>query len=190
MTLPFIIGISGASGAIYGIRLLEVLKAAAIPTHLVISKAAQLTIASETPYALRQVQALATEFHPIQEISASIASGSFKTQGMIIAPCSMKMLGEIANGCGGSLIARAADVTLKERRRLVLMARETPLTLAHLRNMTAVTEMGGIIAPPMPAFYSNPQNLEEMVDHTVGRVLDLFSIDHPLVKRWEGLPTV
>ncbi len=183
-----IIGISGASGAIYGIEMLKALKAANIETHLVVSKTAQITIAHETPYTLPQVHALATHTHSAADLSASIASGSFKTLGMVVAPCSMRSLAEIALGSSTTLLTRAADVCLKERRRLVLMARETPLTSAHLRNMLAVSDMGGIIAPPVPAFYSKPENLDAMVAHTVGRVLDLFDIQHSLVQRWDGVP--
>lgn len=183
-----IIGISGASGAIYGVRLLEALKAAQVETHLVVSKTAQITLAHETDRSLSQVQKLASHFHSAQDLSASISSGSFKTCGMIIAPCSMRSLAEIATGVTTSLLTRAADVVLKERRRLVLMVRETPLTSVHLRNMLTLSDMGAIIAPPVPAFYSRPDSLEAMVDHTVGRVLDLFDIPHTRVKRWEGLP--
>ena len=183
-----IIGISGASGAIYGIELLKALKIAGIETHLVITKTAQITISHETSYSVPQVQALADHFYSVMDLSASIASGSFRTRGMIVAPCSMRSLAEIATGGSTNLLTRAADVILKERRRLVLMARETPLTNAHLKNMLSVSEMGGIIAPPVPAFYSNPTSLEAMVAHSVGRILDLFDIDHSLVKRWEGIP--
>jgi len=182
-----IIGISGASGAVYGIELLKALKIAGVETHLVVSKTAQITIAHETNYTLPQVQALAAHFHNASDLSASIASGSFKTAGMIVAPCSMRTLAEIAHASSTTLLTRAADVILKERRKLVLMVRETPLHSAHLRNMLAVSDMGGIIAPPVPAFYSKPKTLEEMVAHTVGRVLDLFDIPHALVTRWEGL---
>ena len=183
-----IIGISGASGAVYGIELLKALKSAGVQTHLVISKTAQITIAHETNYSIPQVQALADHTHSAADLSASIASGSFKTLGMIVAPCSMRTLAEIATANTTTLLTRAADVVLKERRRLVLMVRETPLHSAHLRNMLAVSDMGGIIAPPVPAFYSKPASLEEMVGHTVGRVLDLFDIPHALVKRWDGVP--
>jgi 4-hydroxy-3-polyprenylbenzoate decarboxylase len=181
-----IIGISGASGAVYGLELLKALKAASIETHLVVSKAAQITLAHETGYSLAQAQALASYSHSVSDLSASIASGSFKTAGMIVAPCSMRSLAEIATAHTTTLLTRAADVVLKERRKLVLMVRETPLHAAHLRNMLAVTEMGGIIAPPVPAFYSQPASLDDMVRHTIGRVLDLFDIDHALVRRWQG----
>lgn len=179
-----IIGISGSSGIIYGIRLLEVLKKTPIETHLIISKAGQLTRAYETDISATDLKALADVYHPCTDITASIASGSFKTMGMIVAPCSMKTLGEIAHGTGTTLLSRAADVVLKERRRLVLLPRETPLHLGHLNNMVSVTQMGGIICPPVPAFYTKPQSIADLVDDTVGRVLDLFDVDCGLVKRW------
>lgn len=179
-----VVGISGASGFVYGVRLLELLDALDIETHLVVSRAALLTMAHETDYKLADVTALASHYHRADDIAAGIASGSFRCLGMVVAPCSMRTLAEIASGVSSSLISRAADVTLKERRPLVLMARETPLTLAHLRNMTAVTEMGGIIAPPVPAFYACPENLGQMIDHTLGRVLDLFGLDAGTALRW------
>jgi flavin prenyltransferase len=182
-----IVGISGASGAIYGIELLKALKAASIETHLVITKTAQITIAHETSYSIPQVQALASHFYSVADLSASIASGSFKTMGMVVAPCSMRSLAEIAMASSTNLLTRAADVILKERRKLVLMVRETPLHNAHLRNMLSVSEMGGIIAPPVPAFYSKPTSLEQMVAHTTGRILDLFDVNHQLVTRWNGI---
>lgn len=182
-----IVGISGASGAVYGIELLKALQSAALETHLVLSKTAQITIAHETPYSLPQIHALATHVHSPQDMAASISSGSFATLGMVIAPCSMRSLAEIATGVTTSLLTRAADVVLKERRRLVLMPRETPLHSIHLRNMLTLSDMGAIIAPPVPAFYNNPTSIEMIVAHTVGRILDLFAIEHPLVKRWEGL---
>ncbi len=184
-----IIGISGASGAIYGIRALEVLRELNVHTHLVISRAAQITIAHETEYTLTQVQALAGTVHSAQDISACIASGSYACTGMLIAPCSMRSLAEIASGCTTTLLTRAADVTLKERRKLVLLPRETPLHLGHLRNMVTVTEMGGIIAPPVPTFYAKPQTLAHMVDHTIGRALELLGIPNTLAVTWEGLRT-
>jgi len=187
MTHPIIIGISGASGAIYGIELLKALRAASIETHLVISKTAQITIAYETDYSLPQVHKLADHFYSVNDMSAAIASGSFKTMGMIVAPCSMRSLAEIGTGMSTNLLTRAADVILKERRRLVLMARETPLHSIHLKHMLTLSDMGAIIAPPVPAFYSKPANLQEMVAHTVGRVLDLFEIEHQMVKRWAGV---
>lgn len=179
-----IIGISGSSGIIYGIRLLQVLQNLPVETHLVVSKAGQLTRAYETELSLTELKALADVYHPCTDISASIASGSFKTMGMIIAPCSMKTLGEIAHGISSTLLTRAADVVLKERRTLVLLPRETPLHLGHLNNMVSITQMGGIICPPVPAFYTKPQSIADIVDDTVGRVLDLFNVESGLVKRW------
>ena len=181
-----IVGITGASGFAYGHRLLQLLRETDVRVHLVVSRSAQLTMAHETDLKLSDVTALADQVHRNDDVAACISSGSWRTLGMVIAPCSMKTLGEIACGTGSTLIARAADVVLKERRRLVLMARETPLTLTHLRNMVAVTEMGAIVAPPVPAFYARPANLEQMVDHTLGRVLDLFDIDVGAVRRWTG----
>ncbi len=181
-----VVGISGASGAIYGIRLLEVLQETPIETHLVISKAAQITIAQETDYSLKDVQKLADRHYPHGDIAAPVSSGSFLTMGMIIAPCSVSSLAAIATGISGNLLTRAADVMLKERRRLVLMVRETPLHTVHLRHLVTLSEMGAIIAPPVPAFYNAPRNIEELVTHTVGRVLDLFDIDTKKLRRWEG----
>ena len=178
-----IVAISGASGAIYGIRALEVLKAAGIETHLVVSKAAGLSLEAETDLSLSDVHALADVVYKPADIGAAIASGSFKTLGMLIAPCSVKTLGEITTGVTSSLVSRAADVCLKERRRLVLMVRESPLHLGHLRSMAAVTEMGAIVAPPMPAFYTKPRTLDEMVRQSVARTLALFDIDAPMT-RW------
>jgi 4-hydroxy-3-polyprenylbenzoate decarboxylase len=182
-----IVGISGSSGVIYGIRLLQALRDTDVITHLVMSKPAEMTLALETDVKAAAVRAMADVSYPIGDIGAVPASGSFPTMGMVIAPCSTKTLAEIATGISSSLLGRAADVTLKERRRLVLMVRETPLHLVHLKNMLAVTEMGGIIAPPVPAFYARPASLEEMVDHSVGRVLDLFGIDNDLARRWDRL---
>ena len=183
-----IIAITGATGAVYGVRLLQELqKLPAIQTHLVVSDAATLTLHQETGLQRREVEALADVVYKARDIGAAIASGSFLSDGMIVAPCSMKTLASVAHGLSDNLIARAADVVLKERRRLVLMVRETPFNLAHLRNMTSVTEMGGVIFPPLPSFYHNPQSIAEMVDHTVGRVLDLFAIEHQLTPRWTGM---
>lgn len=183
-----IIAITGATGAVYGVRLLQQLGATAgVETHLILSDAAVLTLHQETGLQRKQVEALAHVVHKQRDIGASIASGSFQSDGMIVAPCSMKTLAAVAHGLSDNLIARAADVVLKERRRLVLMVRETPFNLAHLRNMTAVTEMGGIVFPPLPSFYHHPQSIGEMVDHTVGRVIDLFGIQHALGPRWSGL---
>ncbi|MDF1677734.1 MAG: UbiX family flavin prenyltransferase [Legionellaceae bacterium] len=180
-----IVGITGASGTVYGIRLLEVLKSLPIETHVVVTKAGQLTRAYETDTSLDALKALADVYYSPNDIAACIASGSFKTMGMVVAPCSMNTLGEIAHGISNELLPRAADVVLKERRRLVLLPRETPLHLGHLRNMTQVTEMGGIIYPALPAFYHRPATIAEMVDETVGRVLDLFGIETTLFKSWE-----
>lgn len=183
-----IVGITGASGVIYGLRLLECLQNSGIETHLVLTRAAEMTISYETQRSIREVKALADTAYPIADIGAAIASGSFHTLGMAVIPCSMKTLAEIASGVTSNLLTRAADVTLKERRRLVLVPRETPLHLGHLRNMTAVTEYGAIVAPPMPGFYAQPQSIDDIVDHTVGRVLDLFGLDTALVRRWSGKP--
>jgi 4-hydroxy-3-polyprenylbenzoate decarboxylase len=174
-----IVGISGASGAIYGVRLLQALRKTDVESHLVITQ--------ETSLKLADVAALADHVYGEQDIGAAISSGSFATSGMIVAPCSVRTLSEIAYGTTGNLVSRAADVVLKERRRLVLMLRETPLHLGHLRAMSAVTEMGAIVYPPVPAFYAQPSSIEQMVDHTIGRVLDLFEIDSGGVSRWEGL---
>lgn len=179
-----IIGISGASGVTYGVRLLQLLRNAGVETHLVMSKTAELTFAYETNLKIAEVRELANVTHAIDDMASAISSGSFRTAGMIVAPCSMRSMSEIASGVTTTLLTRAADVVLKERRRLVLMVRETPLHTGHLRTMTALSEMGAIIAPPVPAFYAKPENLEDMVEHTVGRVLDLFDIDIGVVRRW------
>lgn len=179
-----IIGITGSSGIIYGIRLLETLKSLSIETHLVVTKAAQLTRAYETDLSAASLKSLADFYYPITNIAAPIASGSFQTMGMIIAPCSMKSLAEIAHGIASNLLTRAADVVLKERRRLVLIPRESPLHLVHLQNMLQITQMGGIVCPPVPAFYHQPQSVLELVNESVGRVLDLFDIESGLVRRW------
>jgi 4-hydroxy-3-polyprenylbenzoate decarboxylase len=179
-----IVGISGASGVIYGVRMLQMLRTLGVETHLVMSKSAQLTLTHETDMSVAEVKALADVTYSNADIGASIASGSFRVSGMVIAPCSIKTLSEIASGITGSLLSRAADVTLKERRRLVLMLRETPLHLGHLRSMVAVTEAGAIVSPPVPAFYARPASINEMVDHSVGRVLDLFGIESGAVRRW------
>ncbi len=184
-----IVAITGATGAVYGIRLLEQLRDDPDwESHLVMSSSGVLTALEELGKKRADIESLANVVHSVKDIGATVASGSFRTAGMVIAPCSMKTLAEIANGMAGNLISRAADVVLKERRRLVLLVREAPLNLVHLRNMTAVTEMGGIVFPPVPAFYSNPNSVDDIVNHTVGRVLDLFDIDHRnLVQRWQGL---
>lgn len=183
-----VVAITGATGAIYGVRLLQQLAATpGVESHLVVSDAASLTLHQEVGMQRRDVEALAHVVHRNRDIGAAIASGSFQTEGMIVAPCSMKTLASVAHGLSDNLIARAADVTLKERRRLVLMVRETPFNLAHLRNMTAVTEMGGIVFPPLPSFYHRPASIDEMVDHTIARVLDLYGLEHALAPRWSGM---
>ncbi len=183
-----IVAITGATGAVYGVRLLQHLSAIdGVETHLVVSEAASLTLHQEVGMQRRDVEALAHVVHRNRDVGAAIASGSFQSDGMIVAPCSMKTLAAVALGLSDNLIARAADVILKERRRLVLMVRETPFNLAHLRNMTAVTEMGGIIFPPLPSFYHRPATIDDMVDHTVARVIDLFGIEHSLAPRWAGM---
>ncbi len=182
-----VVGISGASGVIYGVRALEMLRLAGVETHLVITRSAQITLAHELPLKLADVHALADKVYRADDIGASISSGSFQTIGMLVAPCSVRSLSEIASGVTAGLLSRAADVVLKERRRLVLMLRETPLHLGHLRSMMQVTEMGAIVAPPVPAFYARPQSLDDMINHSVGRVLDLFGIDTNAVHRWEGV---
>lgn len=173
---------------IYGVRLLQMLRELPIETHLVMSKSAEVTLAYETDMKVAQVKALADHAHTITDMAASLSSGSFKTLGMIVAPCSVRSVAEMASGVTTSLLTRAADVILKERRRLVLMVRETPLHLGHLRNLSALTEMGAIVAPPMPAFYNRPKTLEDMIDHNLGRVLDLFGLDTGKVKRWGEEP--
>ena len=179
-----IVGLSGASGVVYGVRLLESLRNLPVETHLVMSKSAEVTLAYETDLKVSDVQALADVWYPAGDMGAALASGSFRTLGMVVAPCSMRSLAEIASGVTTSLLTRAADVVLKERRRLVLMVRETPLHSGHLRNMLSVSEMGAIIAPPVPAFYARPASLDEMIDQTVGRVLDLFGLESDAVRRW------
>lgn len=180
-----IVGISGASGVYYGVRLLELLRPTDIETHLVMSRAAQVTLGHETDLKVADVNALADVVYQPQDIAAAISSGSFPTLGMVIAPCSIRSLSEIATCVTTSLLTRAADVMLKERRRLVLMVRETPLHLGHLRAMVAATEAGAIICPPVPAFYARPATVDQVVDHTLGRMLDLFGLDVGVVKRWK-----
>ena len=179
-----IVGVSGASGAVYAIRMLEILREMGIETHLVVSQPGRMTVNYEAGMDYPTLSALATHHYGAQDVGAPISSGSFKTLGMIVVPCSMRSLSEIATGVTTGLLTRAADVVLKERRRLVLMVRETPLHTGHLRNMTAASEIGAIIYPPVPAFYSEPKSLEEMVDQTVARALDLFDLDAPETKRW------
>jgi 4-hydroxy-3-polyprenylbenzoate decarboxylase len=182
--LRLIVGISGASGVIYGVRLLEALKTLPVETHLVMTRTAEVTLAHETDLKVAAVRALADVAYGVDDLAAAISSGSFRTVGMVVAPCSMRSLGEIAGGISSNLLTRAADVVMKEHRRLVLLTRETPLHAIHLRNMTRLAEMGVIIAPPVPAFYNRPRTLDDAIDHTVGRVLDLFDLDSGKVKRW------
>jgi 4-hydroxy-3-polyprenylbenzoate decarboxylase len=179
-----IVGISGASGVIYGARLLELLGSLPVETHLVMSRTAEVTLALETDLKPAVVRSRADVVHAIGDLAAPISSGSFKTIGMVVAPCSIRSMAEIASGVTTTLLSRAADVVLKERRRLVLMVRETPLHTGHLRNLTALSEMGAVIAPPVPAFYAKPQTIVEMIDQTLGRVLDLFGLETGMVKRW------
>ncbi|BBG05557.1 MULTISPECIES: UbiX family flavin prenyltransferase [Pseudonocardia] len=187
LTPRLIVGMSGASGVAYGIRILELLRDTPIETHLVVSRAARLTLSQETDMSPAELESLADVVHPHQNVGATISSGSFRTMGMVVAPCSVKTMSEIASGNTSNLLSRAADVTLKERRRLVLMVRETPLHRNHLRTMTELSELGAVIAPPVPAFYTRPESLADMVDHTVGRVLDLFDVESGTSTRWDGL---
>jgi flavin prenyltransferase len=183
-TRRLVVGISGASGVIYGVRLLALLKPTDVETHLVMTRSAEVTLAYETDLKVAQVRALADVTHSVTDIAAAVSSGSFRTMGMIVAPCSMRSLAEIAWGNTTHLLTRAADVALKERRRLVLMVRETPLHLGHIRAMAQATEVGAIVMPPVPAFYAKPQTVDDIVSHSVGRALDLFDIDVGAVKRW------
>jgi len=186
-----VVGISGASGVVLGVRVLDACRELGIESHLIVSRAAALTLAQETDLSLGQLAAKASVSHKVADVGAAVASGSFPTLGMIIAPCSVRTMSEIATGVTSSLLSRAADVTLKERRPLVLMVRETPLHLGHLRTMTALAEMGAIIAPPLPAFYAKPASVAEMVDQSVGRALDLFGLSWGAVRRWgHDLPTI
>jgi len=186
VTKRLIVGITGATGAIFGIRLLEALKAAGVESHLVVSKWAQQTIEHETDYTYKQVRELAAVVHEQGNMGAAVSSGSFLTEGMAIAPCSMRTLAAIAHGGGDHLVHRAADVVLKERRRLVLLVRETPLSEVHLENMVKLARMGVVMMPPMPAFYNHPQTLDDMIDHIVARTLDQFGIEAGFAKRWDG----
>jgi 4-hydroxy-3-polyprenylbenzoate decarboxylase len=180
------VGISGATGTIYGVRLLEVLKDSPIETHVVLTEASRRVVELETGYSISGIEALADEVHDINDVGAPIASGSFKTSGMVVAPCSMKSLSAIAHSYNENLLVRAADVALKEGRRLVIVARETPLHLGHLRLMTKAVEMGAVMLPPMPSFYHRPETIDDIVNQTVGKVLDQFDIEHDLFRRWEG----
>ena len=183
-----IVGISGASGVIYGVRILELLRDKDIETHLVMSKSAELTLAYETDYKPKDVKAMASVNHPATDIGAAISSGSFPTMGMVIAPCSIRTMSEIATGVTSSLLSRAADVVLKEKRRLVLALRETPLHGGHLRTMTTLADIGAVVAPIVPAFYTKPQSIDDIINHTVGRLLDFFGIETKVVRRWQGGP--
>ncbi|MBW2038160.1 MAG: UbiX family flavin prenyltransferase [Deltaproteobacteria bacterium] len=182
-----IVGITGASGVIYGIRLLEVLRDLKMETHLVLTEAAKENIGIETTFSVEKVEKLAYNVHDIKELAAPLSSGSFKTDGMVIAPCTIKTLSGVAHSYTENLLIRAADVTLKERRKLILMVRETPLHKGHLELMYKVADLGGIILPPIPAFYYSPRMIEDLIDHTIGKILDFMEIDHSLYKRWEGV---
>lgn len=179
-----VVGISGASGVIYGVRLLQALKPLAVETHLVMTRTAEITLAHETDFKIADVRRLADVAYRIDDLAAAISSGSYRSIGMIVVPCSMRSLGEIAHGITSNLLTRAADVALKERRPLVLVARETPLHAIHLRNMATLAEMGAVIAPPVPAFYGRPATIDDLIDHTIGRILDLFGLDTGKVRRW------
>ena len=181
-----VVGISGASGIVYGIRMLEVLRQAGVETHLVMSKAAEMTAVYETDLKAKDIRDLASVYHPMTDIGASISSGSFHMLGMVVVPCSVRTMSEIATGVTGSLMSRAADVVLKERRRLVLAVRETPLHSGHLRTMLQLSDMGAVISPIMPAFYNRPESLDDIINHSVGRILDLFGLDAGIVKRWKN----
>jgi len=182
-----IIGISGASGVIYGIRLLEVLKELAMETHLVLTEEAKTNILLETSFSVEDLEGLAYKGYDINDLAAPISSGSFKTDGMVIAPCTIKTLSGVAHSYNENLLIRAADVTLKEQRRLILVVRETPLHKGHLELMKRVADLGGVILPPVPAFYHSPRRIEDLIDHTIGKILDLMEVDHSLYKRWEGV---
>jgi 4-hydroxy-3-polyprenylbenzoate decarboxylase len=184
--VTIVVGMSGASGAIYGLRLLERLHDKCVKIHLILSRSGEKTLFLETGKSAADLKKLADFWYPIEDISARLASGSYPTDGMVIAPCSIHTMSAIAHGISSNLLVRAADVTLKERRKLVLMVRESPFHLGHLRTMTALTEMGAIVAPPIPGFYNNPQSVEDIVDHSVERVLDLIGLPNPNARRWEG----
>ena len=187
-TRRLVVGISGASGVIYGVRLLELLRETDVETHLVMSKSAELTLAYETDFKPKDVKAMASVNHPATDIGAAISSGSFPTMGMVIAPCSIRTMSEIATGVTSSLLSRAADVVLKEKRRLVLALRETPLHGGHLRTMTTLADIGAVVAPIVPAFYTKPKSVDDIVNHTVGRLFDFFGIETKVVRRWQGGP--
>jgi 4-hydroxy-3-polyprenylbenzoate decarboxylase len=183
-----VVGLSGASGVIYGVRMLELLRDTDVETHLVMSKSAELTLAYETELKPKEVKALASVNHPASDIGAAISSGSFPTMGMVIVPCSIRTMSEIATGVTSSLVSRAADVVLKEKRRLVLALRETPLHGGHLRTMTTLADIGAVVAPIVPAFYAKPKTVDDIINHTVGRLLDFFGIETKVVRRWQGGP--
>jgi 4-hydroxy-3-polyprenylbenzoate decarboxylase len=183
-----VVGISGASGVIYGVRMLELLRDTDVETHLVMSKSAELTLAYETELKPKEVKALASVNHPASDIGAAISSGSFPTMGMVIVPCSIRTMSEIATGVTSSLVSRAADVVLKDKRRLVLALRETPLHGGHLRTMTTLADIGAVVAPIVPAFYAKPKTVDDIINHTVGRLLDFFGIETKVVRRWQGGP--
>ena len=185
--LRLVVGISGASGVVYGARVLDALRELGVESHLVVTRAALLTLSQETDLTPDELTGKADVVHRLNDVGATISSGSFRTLGMIVAPCSVRTMSEIATGVTSTLLTRAADVVLKERRPLVLMVRETPLHLGHLRTMTALAEMGAVIAPPLPAFYAKPDSLGQMIDQSVGRTLDVFGLDWSAVRRWEGL---
>ena len=187
--MRLVVGISGATGSIYGVRLLGVLKEKKIETHVIISSTSKKIIPQETSYSLKEVERLASYVHPSEDLAAPISSGSFKTDGMIVLPCSIKTLSGIAHSYNDNLMTRAADVTLKERRKLVLAVRETPLHQGHLELMLQASRMGAILFPPLPAFYFNPKTIDDLINHTVGKILDLFDITHNLFRRWGTLPT-
>lgn len=189
MAKKIVIGITGASGVIYGVRLLEVLKQLDVETHLIMSPAAKVTIVAETKYSVPSVEKLASKVYKFNDISATISSGSFQVDGMIIAPCSMHTLGALASGVADSLLTRAGEVTMKERRPLIVIPRETPLTLIHIQNMARLAQAGAIIMPAMPAFYTKPKSIEDLIDHIVGKILDILKIENALVKRWKGMPS-
>jgi 4-hydroxy-3-polyprenylbenzoate decarboxylase len=183
-----VVGVTGASGVIYGIRLLEVLSdISGVETHLIISQAGEINIECETEWKVKDVKALANFTYDINDVGGALASGTFKRDGMIVAPCTVKTMSSLANSYNENLLVRAGDVTLKERKKLVLLVRETPLHIGHIRNMERLTEMGAIIMPPVPAFYHRPETIQDIIDHTIGKVLDVFDIEHKLFKRWTGL---
>ena len=186
--MVLVVGITGASGVVYGIRLLEVLSGiSGVETHLIISEAGKTNIKCETDWKLKDIKALASFTYDINDIGARLASGSFKRDGMIVAPCTVKTMSALANSYTENLLVRAGDVTLKERKKLVLLFRETPLHIGHIRNMERLTEMGAIIMPPVPAFYHRPETIQDIINHTIGKVLDIFDIEHNLFQRWAGL---